>query len=263
MCLLIIYIDKKNMQPFIQLINKEIYRFMSIWIQTIVGPVSTAILYQLIFGHQLSLLPTGIDGVSYAVFLIPGLVMMQVLQNAFGNSSSSLISSKYTGNIIFVLMAPISALQVYLAYLIGGMARGMIVGLAVYLSIMWFGLCEIKAWWAIFYFLFFGCAITAGLGIIAGVLSDKFDQLAGFQSFIMVPLIYLAGVFFNPANLSTFWKFIAYLDPFLYIVDGFRYGFIAHSNSSIEFGAIFVLILAIVINFVGYMLMKKGVKIKH
>ena len=251
------------MQPFIQLINKEIYRFMSIWIQTIVGPVTTAILYQLIFGHQLSLLPTGIAGVNYATFLIPGLVMMQVLQNSFGNGSSSLIQSKYSGSIIFVLMAPISALQVYAAYLIGSIARGIVVGLVVYLSIMWFGDIQIKNWWAVFYFLIFGCAITGGLGMIAGIICDKFDQLAGFQSFIMVPLIYLAGVFFNPVNLTDFWKYVAYLNPFLYIVDGFRYGFIAHSNANIEFGAVFVFGLALLINFIGYMLMKKGVKIRH
>lgn len=236
---------------------------MSIWIQTIVGPVSTAVLYQLIFGQQLSKLPTGIPGVSYATFLIPGLVMMQIMQNAFGNGSSSLIQSKYSGNIIFVLMAPISPFAVYSAYLIASIIRGIIVGAAVLFSIAWFGICMPQAWWAVFYFLFFGCAITGGLGMIAGIISDKFDQLAGFQSFIMVPLIYLAGVFFNPDTLPGFWHYVAYLNPFLYIVDGFRYGFIAHGNASIEFGAVFVLILAIIVNLIGYLLIKKGVKIKH
>lgn len=236
---------------------------MSIWIQTIVGPVSTAILYQLIFGHQLSSISTGIPGVSYATYLIPGLIMMQIMLNSFGNGSSSLIQSKYTGNIIFILMAPISPLAIYCAYLISSIIRGVVVGFAVFIGIIWFGASFPKAIWVLLFFLIFGSAITAGLGLIAGILSEKFDQLAGYQSFIMVPLIYLAGIFFNPMNFNGFWKFVAFLDPFLYIVDGFRYGFIAHASANIIFGAIFVFCLAIVINFLGYLLIKKGVKIKH
>ena len=251
------------MQPFIELIRKEIYRFMSIWVQTILGPVSTAILYQLVFGQQLASIPTGISGIKYADFLVPGLVMMQIMQNSFGNGSSSLVQSKYSGSVIFVLMAPISPLAIYSAYLISSMIRGIIVGAAVLFSIAWFGMHMPQAWWALFYFLILGCAITAGLGMIAGIISDKFDQLAGFQSFIMVPLIYLAGVFFNPDTLPGFWRDIAYFNPFLYIVDGFRYGFIAHANPNIGFGAIFVLVLAIVVNTIGFLLIKKGIKIKH
>ena len=236
---------------------------MSIWIQTVFGPVSTAILYQMIFGHQLSKVPTGIPGVGYATYLIPGLVMMQVLLNAFGNGSSSLIQSKYTGNIIFVLMAPLSPFTIYSAYLISSIIRGVVVGAAVLLGIGWFGVCVPQSLPALFFFLIFGASITAGLGLIAGILSEKFDQLAGFQSFVMVPLIYLAGIFFNPHNFTGFWHYVAYLDPFLYIVDGFRYGFIAHASANIEFGAVFVFCLAILINYIGYMLIKKGIKIKH
>lgn len=251
------------MGSFIELTKKEIYRFMSIWVQTIIGPVSTAVLYQLIFGSQLAKIPTGIPGVGYATFLIPGLVMMQVLLNAFGNSSSSIIQAKYTGNIIFVLMAPISPFAIYSAYLISSIMRGIIVGLAVLVGIAWFGINLPEKLWAVGYFLIFGAAITAGLGIIIGVISEKFDQLAGFQSFIIVPLIYLAGIFFNAYSFTGIWHYLALLDPFLYIVDGFRYGFIAHANANIEFGAFFVLFFAIVINLIGYILIKKGVKIKH
>ena len=248
--------------PFFALVKKEIERFSTMWIQTIVGPMSTALLYQLIFGHQLSLVPTGVDGVTYPQFLIPGLVMMQLLLNSFGNASSSFIQSKYTGNLIFVLMAPISPLSMYLAYLISSIVRGLAVGIAVFIAIAWFGGIWPKAWWAIIYFSIFGAAITSGLGIIAGILCDKFDQLAGFQSFIIVPLIYLAGIFFNINNFTGIWLHIASLDPFLYIVDGFRYGFIAHANANITVGSIFVLILAVLINSIGYYLLKKGIKIK-
>ena len=160
-------------------------------------------------------------------------------------------------------MAPISPFAIYSAYLIASITRGLMVGIAVALGIGWFGMCMPQAWWALVYFLLLGCAITAGLGMIAGILCNKFDQLAGFQSFIMVPLIYLAGVFFNPHTLPGVWQYIAYLNPFLYIVDGFRYGFIAHASGNILTGSVFVLILALVINGVGYMLIKKGIKIKH
>jgi len=249
--------------PFLELTKKEIHRFMTIWVQTIIGPVSTAILYQLIFGHQLSQVPTGIIGVNYATFLIPGLIMMQVLLNAFGNSSSSLIQAKYNGNIIFILMAPISPWAIYNAYLVSSVIRGIIVGVAVLIGIGWFGISLPHYLWAVSYFLIFGAAIMSGLGIIAGIISDKFDQLAGFQSFVVVPLIYLAGIFFNPVAFHGIWHFLALLDPFLYIIDGFRYGFIGHSSANITFGVIFVFINAVIINGIGYILLQQGIKIKH
>ena len=220
-------------------------------------------LYQLIFGSQLSGINTGLAHVNYATFLIPGLVIMQVLLNSFGNGSSSLIQSKYSGNLIFILMAPISPSSMYLAYLTASIVRGLLVGSAVFLGIVWFGSFMIEQIWAIFYFAILGSAITGGLGIIAGIWCEKFDQLAGFQSFIIVPLIYLAGIFFNVNKFTGIWQHIAALDPFLYIVDGFRYGFIAHADASIVVGSVFVLLLAFLINGLGYYLLKNGVKIKN
>lgn len=249
--------------PFKTLLTKEIYRFSTIWVQTILGPLSTALLYQLIFGHQLASINTGIINIDYATFLIPGLVMMQILSNSFANSSSSLIQSKYTGNIIFVLMAPISPMSMYGAYLLASILRGVIVGGAVYLGIVWFGSFMLVHIWAALYFAIAGAAITAGLGIITGILSEKFDQLAAFQSFIMTPLIYLSGIFFNVQHLSSIWKIFAMLNPFLYIVDGFRYGFIGHANFSLWLGTFFVMVFAIIINIIGYNLLKSGINIKH
>lgn len=249
--------------PFFALLRKEIYRFSTIWVQTIIGPLSTALLYQLIFGHQFAEIKTGIPGVDYASYLIPGLIMMQVLLNSFGNGSSSLIQSKYTGNIIFILMAPVSAFSMYLAYLTATVVRGLMVGVAVFVGIVWFGHLNYSQVWAIFYFTIIGAAITGGLGLIAGILSDKFDQLAGFQSFVMVPLIYLSGIFFNVQHFSPLWRTLAMFDPFLYIVDGFRYGFIGVANFNIAGGALFVLVFALLVNGVGFGLLKKGIKIKH
>lgn len=249
--------------PFFALIKKEVYRFSSIWVQTILGPLSTALLYQLIFGSQFAVINTGLEHVTYSMFLIPGLVMMQVLLNAFGNSSSSLIQSKYTGNIIFVLMAPVTALNMYTAYLVASVIRGLMVGAAVLLGIVWFGSFHFEHVWAILYFAIFGSLITGGLGMIIGIWSEKFDQLAGFQSFIMVPLIYLSGIFYNIQNLGPFWRSLAMLDPFLYIVDGFRFGFIGHASFSILNGAIFVFVFALIINLIGVQMLKRGINIKH
>lgn len=251
------------MSAAIELIKKEVYRFMSIWVQTVIGPVSTAVLYQLIFGSQLTKLTTGINGVNYTTFLIPGLIMMQVLLNAFGNSSSSIIQAKYTGNIIFILMAPITPVALYSAYLISSVVRGLVVGVAVLIGIAWFGISIPSNIWAVFYFLLLGATITGGLGIIAGTLCDKFDQLAGFQSFVMVPLIYLSGIFFNPTHLHGIWSYIAMLDPFLYIVDGFRYGFIDSASYSMLLSSIFVGSVSVIINTIGYLILKNGIKIKH
>jgi ABC-2 type transport system permease protein len=235
---------------------------MSVWVQTIFGPVTTAVLYQLIFGEKLSLVPTGIPGVLYSTYLIPGLVMMQVLLNAFANSSSSLIQSKYNGNIIFLLMAPISPFALYMAFLTSSIIRGLAVGIAVLLGIAAFGISWPKEIFALLYFLVFGASIMAGLGVIAGIVCEKFDQLAGFQSFVIVPLIYLAGIFFNPDTFTGIWHYFAMFDPFFYIIDGFRYGFIAHANYNVFWGAFFVGICALGINLFGYLLIKRGIRIK-
>lgn len=251
------------MLPFLTLIKKEIFRFSSIWLQTMIGPLTTAILYQLIFGQQLSGISTGVAHVSYAGFLIPGLVMMQILLNAFGNGSSSLIQSKYTGNIIFVLMAPISPFAMYSAYLISSIVRGLMVGAVVFCGIIWFGELHISHVWAIIFFAVFGAAIMAGLGIIGGILFDKFDQLAGIQSFIIIPMIYLSGIFFNVKNFAEPWKLIAMFNPFLHIVDGFRYGFIGHSSFNIGFGVGLVFVFALLINIIGVLLLTRGIKIKN
>lgn len=251
------------MISFFAIIKKEVYRFTSIWVQTIVGPMSTALLYQLIFGHQLSSVKTGVIGVDYATFLIPGLVIMQVLLNAFGNGSSSLIQSKYSGNIFFVLMAPVSPSAIYMAYLIASIIRGLLVGAAVFIAILWFGSFDIAHIWAILYFALMGAAITGGLGLVAGIWCDKFDQLGGVQSFVMVPLIYLSGIFFNISHFSPFWKSLAMLDPFLYIVDGFRFGFFGEANFGLLYSMLFVLFFALSVNILGIWLLKRGVKVKH
>jgi ABC-2 type transport system permease protein len=187
---------------------------------------------------------------------------MQVLINAFANGSSSLIQSKYTGNIIFLLMAPISPFAFYSAYLAASILRGVVVGIAVYLSIIWFGAPSPHNLFIACYYLVMGAAITGGFGLIAGIVSDKFEQLAAFQSFVIVPLVYLAGIFFNPTNLSPLMQKLSSLDPFLYIIDGFRYGLIGGMNHSI-ITMVVVLMVALIVNAIGYSMLLLGFRIKN
>jgi ABC-2 type transport system permease protein len=251
------------MNIFIALVRKEVFRFLTMPAQTIIGPVVTALLYQLIFGHQLNGLNTGIIGVDYEKFIIPGLIMMQVMINSFSNSSSSLVQAKYSNCILFILMAPISPLSIYCAYLIGSIVRGLLVGVAVTIAICWFGLGLPYSWTALIFFVACGCLLCGGLGVIAGIMSERFEHLASFQSFIIVPIIYLSGIFFNPLHLQGFWHIVANFDPLLYIVDGVRYSFIGHSSTNLVFGVFLNVLLIIIINTTGWLLVKYGVKIKN
>ncbi len=253
------------MSPFFVLIRKETYRFLTVPVQTIFGPMVTAFLYQLIFGSQFQHAQGSNVGFEYNTFLVPGLVMLQVLSNSFANSSSSIIQSKYTGNLVFILMAPLTAIELYGAYLISSIIRGILSGMAVFICIAWFGnLTWPHSWATVCYFLIFGSAITGGLGVIAGILSTKFDHLAASQTFVFTPLVYLAGVFYNVDNIKIpSLQIIAKLDPFLYVVDGFRHGLIHSFNSDVVFSIWFVGLFAVLINFIGYLLMRSGVNMKH
>ena len=220
---------------WITLFYKEILRFWKVAFQTIAAPILTSLLYLLIFSHVLEGRVSVYDGrVSYTSFLVPGLVMMSVLQNAFANSSSSIIQSKVTGNLIFVLLPPLSALDLFAAYILGAMVRGLVVGTGVFAVTLAFApalLAMPHPLWALA-FVIFGSAILAMLGLLAGIWADKFDQLAAFQNFIVVPLTFLSGVFYSIHSLPAFWQGLSHLNPFFYMIDGFRYGFFGVSDVS-------------------------------
>jgi ABC-2 type transport system permease protein len=218
---------------WLMLLYKELLRFWKVSFQTIAAPILTALLYLLIFSHVLENRVTVFDGrVNYTAFLVPGLVMMSVLQNAFANSSSSLIQSKITGNLIFVLLPPLSALDLYAAYVLGAMVRGLVVGAGVFVVTLFFVpslLWMPHPFWAMAFALL-GSAILGTLGLIAGISTNKFDQLAAFQNFIIVPLTFLSGVFYSIASLPPFWQTLSHFNPFFYMIDGFRYGFFGVSD---------------------------------
>jgi ABC-2 type transport system permease protein len=215
---------------FRTLLYKESLRFWKVSFQTIAAPVLTGVLYLLVFGHVLDTRVEPFAGVHYSAFLIPGLVMMSILQNAFANSSSSLIQSKIMGNLVFLLLPPLSAVQFFGAYVLASVLRGLAVGLGVFLVTVWFAPPPLLAPWWIPVFALAGAALLGVLGLIAGIVSDKFDQLAAFQNFLILPATFLSGVFYSVHGLPAFWQAFSHANPFFYMIDGFRYGFFAQSD---------------------------------
>ena len=213
------------MSGFPTLLYKELLRFWKVSVQTVAAPVLTALLYLVVFAYALGDRVRVFEQVSYAQFLVPGLVMMSVLQNAFANSSSSLIQSKITGNLVFMMLPPISYLEFFGAYVLASMLRGLVVGAGVLLATVWFVELRVAAPLWVLAFALLGAGILATLGLVAGIWADKFDQIAAFQNFVILPLTFLSGVFYSIRSLPEFWQAATQLNPFFYMIDGFRYGF--------------------------------------
>jgi len=207
-------------------------RFWKVSFQTVAAPVLTAVLYLLIFGHVLEGRVKVFGDVGYTSFLIPGLVMMSVLQNAFANSSSSLIQSKITGNLVFLLVTPLSHWAWFVAYVGASVVRGVVVGVGVMLVTVWFAPLSIANPLWIIVFTLMGAAMMGALGLVAGLWAEKFDQIAAFQNFIIMPMTFLSGVFYSIKSLPLFWQAVSHLNPFFYMIDGFRHGFFGTSDVS-------------------------------
>jgi len=217
---------------FPTLLGKELLRFWKVGFQTIAAPVITALLYLVIFAQVLQDRIQVYGSVPYTAFLIPGLMMMSMLQNAFANPSSSLIQSRVTGNLVFVLLPPISHREFFSAYVLAGILRGIAVGACVWLFSLYFVPLGIKEpVWA-FVFAVLSCGIMAILGLIAGLTSEKFDQLAAFQNFLIMPATFLSGVFYSIHTLPSFWQHVSHWNPLFYTIDGFRYGFFGVADVS-------------------------------
>ncbi len=244
------------------LFYKELLRFSKVALQTILAPVVTALLYLLVFSHVLEEHVQVYDGVTYTAFLIPGLVMMSVIQNAFANSSSSLIQSKVTGNIIFVLLAPLSYLEFYLAFLAASIVRGVVVGLGIFLVALVFVDLPIHNFLWLMSFAVAGSAVLGSLGIIAGIWAEKYDHMAGFQNFIIVPLSFLSGVFYSIHSLPEFWQKLSQFNPFFYMIDGFRFGFFGVSDVS-PFTSLFVVLVSwLLLGLATLAMLRSGYKLR-
>jgi ABC-2 type transport system permease protein len=247
---------------FWTLFAKELLRFVKVGVQTVAAPVLTALLYLVIFGQALEGRLQVFDGVRYTSFLVPGLVMMSVLQNAFANSSSSLIQSKITGNIVFILLAPISYAEFFWAYVAASVARGLAVGAGVLAVTAGFVELRLEApLWALAFALL-GAALLGALGLLAGIVSEKIDQLAAFQNFVILPLTMLSGVFYSVHSLPVFWREASHANPFFYMIDGFRYGFFGASDVApgVSLGVVAVAFAAVAL--VCLLLLKSGYKLR-
>jgi ABC-2 type transport system permease protein len=248
---------------FQTLLYKETLRFWKVATQTVAAPVLTAMLYLLIFGHVLSGRVDLPGGVSYTAFLIPGLVMMSVLQNAFANSSSSLIQSKITGNLVFILLPPLSHWEIISAYVLASVVRGLVVGFGVFIVTVWFtDLSFVAPLWIIVFSLL-GAAILGTMGLIAGIWAEKFDQLAAFQNFLIMPLTFLSGVFYSIHSLPSFWLTVSHLNPFFYMIDGFRYGFFGQSDVDPVISVSIVGAFLVVLSLVAIRLLRSGYRLRH
>ena len=244
------------------LFKKELFRFWRVVFQTVASPVLTSLLYLLVFSHVLENHVQVYDGVPYKAFLIPGLIMMSLLQNAFANSSSSLVQSKIMGSIVFVLLTPITYLQFFIAFLAAAIIRGLLVGVSIYLVAIWFVDLSITHPIWLLTFALLGSALLGTFGIIAGIWSDKFDQMAAFQSFVIMPLTFLSGVFYSIHSLPPFWQIVSKLNPFFYMIDGFRYGFFGQSDISPWFSLVVVSAFLLVLAWLALKMLKSGYKLR-
>ena len=251
-----------RVRGFGTLLYKELLRFYKLAFQTLLAPVLTALLYLLVFGHVLAEHVQAFPGVRYTAFLIPGLMMMSVLQNAFANSSSSLIQSKITGNLIFILMTPLSHVELYLGFVLAAVLRGVAVGVGVYLVALFFVSLPLHSVPALLAFAVLSSAVLATLGVIAGLWADKFDQLAGFQNFIIMPLTFLSGVFYSIHSLPPFWQGLSHFNPFFYMIDGFRYGFFGVSDVNPWHSLVIVLAALMALAALSLELLRRGYKIR-
>jgi len=251
---------------WLTLLYKELLRFWKVSFQTIAAPVLTALLYLLIFSHVLESRVSVFGGqVRYTEFLVPGLVMMSVLQNAFANASSSLIQSKITGNLIFVLLPPLSPLDIFAAYVLGAMVRGIAVGCGVFAVTLLLapGPIAIAHPFVALAFAVLGSGILATLGLIAGIWADKFDELAAFQNFLIMPLTFLSGVFYSIHTLPPFWQALSHFNPFFYMIDGFRYGFFGLSDIAPGLSLALVAGAAVALAAVALAMLARGYKLRH
>jgi len=244
------------------LLYKEVLRFWKVAFQTIAGPVLTAMLYLLIFGHALESHVKVYDQISYTAFLVPGLAMMSLLQNAFANSSSSLIMSKVMGNLVFLLLTPLSYMHWFVAYVGASVVRGVIVGLGVFaVSALFTDISFVAPLWIVV-FAFLGAALMGTLGLIAGLWAEKFDQLAAFQNFVVMPMTFLSGVFYSIHSLPAFWQGVSHFNPFFYMIDGFRYGFFGVSDVSPWLSLGVVGVSTLVVSAIAIQLLRSGYKIR-
>lgn len=244
------------------LVQKEIGRFVSVYMQTIVAPVVTTLMFYTVFALAFGGFEKTMGGVPFMDFLAPGLVMMTMAQNAFANTSSSLVIAKVQGNIVDVVMPPLSAFEIYLGYIIGAVARGMSVGFVTALCMAIFIDMTIQNLFYAVVFGLLGTMMMGAIGIAAGIWSEKFDHIAAVTNFIVTPLTFLSGTFYSIDRLPEMWQGIAHFNPFFYMIDGFRSGFIAYSDGTQVTGITMLVAVNVFLTALSWWMLKTGYKVK-
>ncbi len=253
---------KYNYLCFFTLIKKEVFRFLKVGIQTIIGPAISSLLFLAVFSLALGRSVEKINGIDLPYFIAPGLIMMTMLQNSFANSASSIGQSKFQGNIVDILMAPLNNLELALGYIIGSTLRGIVCGMMTSVGVLIFIPLEIYSFSALLFFTLMGCIMMGSLGTIVGIWADKWDQQQGITNFIVLPLTFLSGTFYSISRLPDIWQKVSSFNPFFYNIDGFRYAFTGISDSSIIQGMIFMIIINIILIIFCYLMFRTGYKIK-
>lgn len=251
-----------NLIGLMTLIKKEVGRFINVYTQTVIAPVVSTLLFYAVFALAFGGNDRVIGDVPYMTFLAPGLIMMTMVQNAFANTSSSMVIAKVQGNIVDILMPPLSPLEFYLGFVIGGILRGLMVGLVVGTCVALVVGLSVHSLWLIIAYAILGNMLLASIGLAAGIWSQKFDHIAAVTNFLVTPLTFLSGTFYSIHQLPDFWENLAHYNPFFYMIDGFRYGFIGHADGNIMIGLMTLLIANIVMSLLTYGMIHRGYKIK-
>ena len=244
------------------LYKKEVLRFLIVVIQTVISPLVTSLLFLLVLSLAIGNDRGEVLGFPFITFLAPGLIAMQVIQQAFSHSSSSIMIGKIQGNIVDILYAPMTAGEITLATNLAACTRSVIIALVSIIVFSFIVDLKFHSFFYIFVFTFLGAFILSSIGIVIGLWAEKFDHMASATNFIIVPLSFLSGTFYSIDRLPPFLKDISEMNPFFYIIDGFRYGFLGIADGSVHFGLFYLIILSCITWYVAYILFKKGYKIK-
>ncbi len=251
-----------NWQGLWTLYLREVRRFLKVSMQTLFAPVVSTLIFLMIFLLAMNGQARVMDGVPFLQFLAPGLVMMSVTQNAFANTTSSIMIMKMQGNIIDLLMPPINAWELTIGFALGGLTRGLMVGVVVTASMAVFVHIDIASWWAAIFYASAASLLLSVLGIIGAIWADKYDHLAAVTNFIITPLAFLSGTFYSINQLPPLWHTIALCNPFFYMIDGFRYGLTGHAEASLAVGAAVLVAINAALLFLAYEMIERGYKLK-
>ena len=244
------------------LYKREVFRFLVVWVQTLLSPIVSSLLFLLVLSVAIGSGRSDMLGFPFITFLSPGLIAMQVIQQSFSHSSSSFMIGKIQGSIVDVLYAPLSAGEVTTAVALASTTRSFMIGIVSIFIFYFLVDIEVKNYYSLIFFTFISSFILGCVGIIAGLWAEKFDHMASITNFFIVPLSFLSGTFYTIDNLPNFLQIISKWNPFFYMIDGFRYSFLEKSDGSIFVGSVYLTILAILLWFISYLLYKKGYKIK-